>query len=142
MAPIGRAGLLQLLRGTRKPRQPRGVPTTLAGTVVAPIASPEPTASVLVDPHARAGGSLASATACAPSLSRGSLCRQSSEIRTGCANERPSGSVRGVSREWYPYRDLHHRVNERNRLISSVDFLTATIRHQLAKVVVPSGTNL
>src|SRR5215472_4477214 len=106
MAPIGRAGLLQLLRGTRQPRQPRGVPTAIAGTVVAPVASPEPEASVLVDPHACVRGSLASATACAPSLPRGSLCRQSSAIRTGCAKKRPSGSVRGVSREWYPYRDL------------------------------------
>src|SRR5262252_3431287 len=106
MAPIGRAGLLQLLRGTRKPRQPRGVPAALAGTVVAQVASPEPEASVLVDPHASVRGSLASATARAPSLPRGSLCRQSSAIRTGCAKKRPSGSVRGVSREWYPYRDL------------------------------------
>src|SRR5262245_17306064 len=109
MAPIGRAGLLQLLRGTRKPRQPRGVPTAIAGTVVAPTASPEPAASVLVDPHASVRRSLASATARAPSLPRGSLCRQSSAIRTGCAKKRPSGSVRGVSREWYPYRDLFYR---------------------------------
>ena len=29
-----------------------------------------------------------------------------SEIRTGCANERPSGSARGVPRKRYPYRDL------------------------------------
>src|SRR5262252_6899601 len=107
MAPIGRAGLLQLLRGTRKPRQPRGVPAAIAGTVVAQVASPEPKASVLVDPHASVRGSLASATARAPSLPRGSLCRQSSAIRTGCAKKRPSGSVRGVSREWYPYRDLN-----------------------------------
>src|SRR6516164_9135574 len=99
MAPIGRAGLLQLLRGTRKPRQPHGVPRAIAGTVVAQIASPEPEASVLVDSHARARGSLASATACAPSIPCSSLLRQTSEIRTGCANERPSGSVRGVSRE-------------------------------------------
>src|SRR5215831_89356 len=106
MAPIGGAGLLQRLRGTRKPRQPRGVSTALAGTVVAQVASPEPEASVLVDPHACVRGLLASATARAPSLSRGSLCRQSSAIRTGCATKRPSGSVRGVSREWYPYRDL------------------------------------
>src|SRR3974377_1999982 len=105
MAPIGRAGLLQLLCGTRKPRQPRGVPTTLAGTVVAQTASPEPKASVLVDPHAGVRGSLASAAARAPPLSRSSLRRQTSAIRTGCAKERPSGSVRGVSRERYPYRD-------------------------------------
>src|SRR6266481_6320093 len=48
---------------------------------------------------------MAPSTACTPSLSRGSLRRQSSTIRTGCANERPSGSARGVPREWYPYRD-------------------------------------
>src|SRR5215472_13090602 len=109
MAPIGRAGLLQRLRGTRKPGQPRGVSTALAGTVVAQVASPEPEASVLVDPHACVRGLLASATARAPSLSRASLCRQSSAIRTGCAKKRPSGS-RGVSREGYPYRDLKARA--------------------------------
>src|SRR6266852_5990228 len=49
---------------------------------------------------------MAPSTARTPSLSRGSLCRQSSTIRTGCANERPSGSAGGVPREWYPYRDL------------------------------------
>jgi hypothetical protein len=32
-------------------------------------------------------------------------CRYSSEIRTGCANERPSGSVRGQPGNWCPYRD-------------------------------------
>src|SRR6266849_10796089 len=48
---------------------------------------------------------MAPSTARTPSLSRGSLRRQSSTIRTGCANERPSGSARGVPREWYPYRD-------------------------------------
>src|SRR6266851_10455443 len=58
---------------------------------------------------------MAPSTARTPSLSRGSLRRQSSTIRTGCANERPSGSARGVPREWYPYRDLTetalYRVN-------------------------------
>src|SRR6266496_4617431 len=33
------------------------------------------------------------------------LGRYLSKRRTGCANERPSGSVRGVPRKWYPYRD-------------------------------------
>jgi hypothetical protein len=33
------------------------------------------------------------------------LGRFSSEIRTGCANERPSGSVRGAPGDWCPYRD-------------------------------------
>jgi len=31
--------------------------------------------------------------------------RYSSEIRTGCANERPSGSVRGAISNDRPYRD-------------------------------------
>ena len=106
MAPIGRAGLLQLLRGTRKPRQPRGVPRTIAGIVVAQTASPEPKGSFLLEPYTCTGPTMATCTTRAPSLSCGSLRRQSSEIRTGCANERPSGSVRGVPRKWYPYRDL------------------------------------
>ena len=42
-------------------------------------------------------GTLATQTACAPSLSWRSLCRQSSKIRTVCANERPYGSVRGCA---------------------------------------------
>ncbi len=33
------------------------------------------------------------------------LARYSSERRTGCANERPSGSVRGALGNWCPYRD-------------------------------------
>jgi len=33
--------------------------------------------------------------------------RYSSKIRTGCANERPSGSVRGAPGNWCPYRDLN-----------------------------------
>ena len=45
------------------------------------------------------GEALASPTGCAPSFPRCSLCRYSSEIRTGCANERPSGSVRGLCQE-------------------------------------------
>src|SRR5882724_2702337 len=58
---------------------------------------------------------MAPSTACTPSLSRGSLRRQSSTIRTGCANERPSGSARGVPREWYPYRDLRTSLLLRGR---------------------------
>jgi len=40
----------------------------------------------------------------------GSLGRYSSEIRTGCANERPSGSVRGAPGDWCPYRDRQPSV--------------------------------
>ena len=36
----------------------------------------------------------------------GTLGRHPSEIRTGCANERPSGSVRGAISNDRPYRDL------------------------------------
>ena len=36
---------------------------------------------------------------------KSTLGRHSSEIRTGCANERPSGSVRGALGNWCPYRD-------------------------------------
>jgi hypothetical protein len=35
----------------------------------------------------------------------------SSEIRTGCANERPSGSVRGAISNGCPYRDLTTRCS-------------------------------
>jgi hypothetical protein len=38
------------------------------------------------------------------------LGRYSSEIRTGCANERPSGSVRGAPGNWCPYRDRQFLV--------------------------------
>jgi hypothetical protein len=38
------------------------------------------------------------------------LGRYSSEIRTGCANERPSGSVRGAPGNWCPYRDRFEGV--------------------------------
>jgi RNA-directed DNA polymerase len=52
------------------------------------------------------GRRLVTSTVCAPSLSRRSLRRESSEIRTGCANERPSGSGEGVASTRDPYSDL------------------------------------
>jgi hypothetical protein len=61
---------------------------------------------------------MAPSTARTPPLSRASLRRQSSAIRTGCANKRPSGSVRGVSREWYPYRDLTDPGSNRSAIQS------------------------
>jgi len=39
----------------------------------------------LLDAYSRPGRPMAPSTASAPSLPRGSLCRQSSAIRTGCA---------------------------------------------------------
>jgi hypothetical protein len=66
----------------------------------------EPETTCRLDAHPRFGSALDSSTASAPSLSRYSLRRQSSAIRTRCANKRPSGSGRGVPGNWYPYRDL------------------------------------
>src|SRR5260370_10428471 len=96
MAPVGRAGVPQLLRGTGKQRWPVPVPAPGAGLLVAYYSPPEPETQNQLDPDARLGAALASSTGCAPSFPRCSLRRYSSEIRTGCANERPSGSVRGV----------------------------------------------
>ena len=42
----------------------------------------------------------------------GSLGRYSSEIRTGCAKKRPSGSVRGAPGNWCPYRDRQSPVSD------------------------------
>jgi len=71
------------------------------------MAHPVPTQSEAhaLDAHAQTGRALASSTARAPSLSCYTLRRQSSAIRTGCANERPSGSVRGAVSNDRPYRD-------------------------------------
>lgn len=41
------------------PRQPRGVPRTTAGTVVAQTASPEPKGSLLLEPYACTGPPMA-----------------------------------------------------------------------------------
>jgi hypothetical protein len=76
-----------------------------ARALVAYSSPPEPETPDLVDAYPCIGSALASSTEHASSLSGRSLRRYTSEIRTGCANERPSGSVRGVPREWYPYRD-------------------------------------
>jgi hypothetical protein len=65
---------------------------------------PEPEAPDQLDAHPCIGYAMASSTACAPSLSGCSLRRHPSKIRTGCANQRPSGSVRGATRNGCPYR--------------------------------------
>jgi hypothetical protein len=51
----------------------------------------------------------------------GLLCfgRYSSEIRTGCANERPSGSVRGAPGDWCPCRDRQRPHSFRSRLATT-----------------------
>src|SRR5882672_10068156 len=105
MAHVGRTGLLQLLRGTGKPHETGRVPGSGACALVAYPSPSEPETPGLVDAHSCFGSAMASSTANAPSLSRRSLRRQSSEIRTGCANKRPSGSVRGATSDGCPYRD-------------------------------------
>src|SRR6201998_320759 len=103
MVTVARPRPLQLLRGTGKPREFGGVPGPGAGALVAYSPPPEPETPDLVDAHSCLGSALASATAHASSLSRCTLCRHSSEIRTGCANERSSGSEEGVGSNHDPY---------------------------------------
>ena len=105
VAPVDRPRPLPLLRGTRKPQESGDVSGSGAGALVAYSSPQEPETPDHVDAHPCIGSALASSTEHASSLSGCTLCRHSSEIRTGCANKRPSGSVRGVSREWYPDRD-------------------------------------
>src|ERR1700680_4542798 len=105
MAQVGRARLLQLLRGTRKPQESGSVSGSGDRALVANYSSPESETPDLMDTHSRFGSAMAFSTARAPPLSCCTLCRHSSEIRTGCANQRPSGSVRGAARNGCPYRD-------------------------------------
>src|SRR5437016_8354294 len=105
MAQGERAGPLQLLGGTGEPGQPRRIPGSSACALGAFTSPPKPEAPDLLGAYSRLGCALASSTASNPSLSCGSLCRQSSAIRTGCAKERPSGSVRGAISNDRPYRD-------------------------------------
>ena len=98
MAQVGRAGPLQLLRGTREPRESGRVSGSGAGALVAYSSPPEPEAPDQLDAYPCIGYAMASSTACAPSLSGCSLRCHSSEIRTGCANQRPSGSVQGATK--------------------------------------------
>jgi hypothetical protein len=110
MATVGRSRSLQLLRGTRKPREPGGVSGSGACAVLAYSAPPEPEAPALMDAYPRFGFAMASSTEHAPSLSGCPFCRYSSEIRTGCANERPSGSEEGVVSNHDPYSDRQQRL--------------------------------
>src|SRR5207245_4346057 len=110
MAQVGRTGLLQLLRGTREPRELGRVPGPIAGAVVANSSSPEPATPPTVDPDACAGSTMATSTARAPSLSRSSLRRQSSEIRTDALTSARPGLGRG-SREITIPTPISQRIN-------------------------------
>ena len=105
MAAVGRPRPLQLLRGTWKPRQSGGVPGQGACAMVAYSSPPEPATPTVVDTYPDLGFTLASSTEHASSLPGCALCRHSSAIRTGCANERPSGSEEGVVSNHDPYSD-------------------------------------
>src|SRR5438105_14393027 len=122
MAQVDCAGPLQLLRGTGKSRQSRRIPGSVNWAVVAHPSPPQPETSDLLDAYARLGRPMVSSTASAPSLPGGSLCRQSSAIRTGCANERPSGSEEGVASNHDPYSDL---INLRWRLSLPLSYCIA-----------------
>ena len=86
--------------------QPRRIPASSARALVAPTPPSQPETPDLLEAYACSGSTLASSTASAPSLSCYALRRHSPEIRTGCANERSSGSVRGAVSNDRPYRDL------------------------------------
>jgi len=66
----------------------------------------EPKAPDSLDTYAGTGSTVASQTKGAPSLPGGTLRRHTSEIRTGCANKRPSGSVRGVPGPYSIHRTM------------------------------------
>src|SRR5215468_9934999 len=109
MAPVGRTGLLQLLRGTGKPGQ-LGCPSRPSdGALVALPASPKSETLDLLDAHPCLSRALASPTPRASSFSGCSLRRCTSAIRTGCANQRPSGSEEGVVSNHDPYSDRQPR---------------------------------
>src|ERR1700691_3255818 len=77
---------------------------------------------------------MASSRAHTPSLSRGSLCRQSFAIRTGCANERPSGSGRGAISNDRPYRDWEEfgKLTKSSKLRNSwIDAITSVVTASL-----------
>ena len=110
MVKIGRARPLQLLCGTGEPRQSRHLPGTSDWASAANTSPPQPETPDLLGAYPCLGRPMVASTASAPSLPRGSLCRHSSAIRTGCANQRPSGSARGAVSDDCPYRDRIDRV--------------------------------
>ena len=68
----------------------------------------------------------------------GSLGRYSSEIRTGCAKERPSGSVRGAPGDWCPYRD--RQLTTRGCLADAKSVDTRQQQLRVPKVAASSAT--
>src|ERR1019366_6814578 len=105
MAPVGRARLLQLLRGTRKPHEFGSVPGSGARALVADYSPQEPETPKPLDAHSRFRSAMAPSTASAPSLSLPSLLRQLSEIITGYPIGPPSGFARGAASDDGPYPD-------------------------------------
>jgi hypothetical protein len=88
---------------------------------------PEPKAPDSLDTYAGTGSTVASQTKGAPSLPGGTLRRHTSKIRTGCANKRPSGSVRGVPGNWYPYRDRQLRRSPTTRRLGVTSWLSLAL---------------
>ena len=95
----------------QEPHESGRVSESGARALVAYSSPPEPEAPDQLDAYPCIGYAMAPSTACAPSLSGCSLRRHSSEIRTGCANQRPSGSARGAVSDDCPYRDRQLSVD-------------------------------
>src|SRR5579864_3002417 len=101
---------------------------------------PEPETPDLVDAYSCLGSALAPATEHASPLSGCTLCRHSSAIRTGCANERSSGSEEGVVRNHDPYSDLQLRTSlSHRRGVNTVIIASSTIGNTLLTPKVRNG---
>jgi hypothetical protein len=107
VAPVGRAGPLQLLCGTGKPRLLANLSEPLESAVADATAPSKPTPPLPVGTDESPGSSLATRSACAAPLAGAALRRQSFAISAVCASERPYGSARGVPGNRYPYRDRY-----------------------------------
>src|ERR1035441_7548814 len=92
MAQIGSARVLQLLRGARKPRQPRRVSGPAAPPLGAVTPLPESKEQTCMVIPCSPCQPMAASSTCTPSLSRRSLRRQSSEIRAVCAIAKPEST--------------------------------------------------
>src|SRR5271165_5215961 len=133
MAQVGCTRPLQLLCGARKPHEPGRVSRSRDGSLVAYATSPQPETSDIVHADSRFRSQMASDTARTPPLSRCTLRRYTSVIRTGCAKERSSGSVRGVSRERYPYRDQQLSAAAQNLLLDKTGTLIGITDQEIVR---------
>src|ERR1022692_344947 len=86
MAPVGRARVLQLPRGTGKPGSTGGFSGEGDSILATDIAPSRAAAPGELGPLPPIGRTMVTPTAGAPSLSRAALCRHTSKIRASCGN--------------------------------------------------------